>query len=114
MWQVPAPHCSPPTWVVVEEDMVLGSSTRPSCPLTTPGPAPTLVLSWAGAHGPQKEWGGAACFWLQWDTVVFSRSVGTPLFPTMCRRRACGNPGLQLGLGGLDLAKWVKAEAGQS
>lgn len=58
MWQVLAPHCPRLTWVVVlEEVLVLSSSPRPSCPLTTPGPTFTLSLAEAGPHGPQEEWG---------------------------------------------------------
>lgn len=114
MWQVQALHCPLLTRaVVLEESMVLSSS------LSTPLPPDH---SWAcsqsgfvlGQHPwPPRRVLGSCFSWLWWDTVMLSGSGGAPLFPTLSCW-ACGTPGLRWGFARLDLAKWVKAEAGQS
>lgn len=109
MWQVQALHCPLLTWaVVLEEGMVLSSS-----PSTLQPPDHSWARSQSGFVLGQHPWPPrrvlGSCFFsrLWWDTVMLSGGGGAPRFPALCCWAA-------VRFAGLDLAKWVKAEAGQS
>lgn len=93
--------------------MVLSSSPRPCCSLTSPGPAPTLALSQASAHGPPGGVSGGCLLLAAVGCECASPGVMRPRYVQPQAPGPVGPLGCA-GVGASGSGQAVKAEPGQS